>query len=228
MTHSTYSKLVIVVSALWCSAGLSGSLPAQELKSWGLKVDPNRDCQFALDGDRLTINIPAIKHNLCVEVGEMNAPRVLREIEGDFIAQIKVSGNVGHQGSSTSRQFLGYHGAGLLLWQDERNYIRLERAAIAREGGGVHYGNFELRKDGQLASSQPVKLPEHDITLRVERRDGQVLGAVSTDGIHWHYFDPIAIRLPRRVRLGVAAINTSTERFKATFTGREIFKKETN
>ncbi len=228
MTPPSHSKLVFVVTALWCSAGLSRSLPAQELKSWGLKVDPDRDCRFALDGDRLTINVPATKHNLCVEVREMNAPRVLREIDGDFIAQIKVSGNVGHQGSSTSRQYYGYHGAGWLLWQDERNYIRLERAAIAREGGGVHYGNFELRKDGQLASSQPVQLPDQDITLRLERRGGQVLGAVSTDGITWRYFNPIAIKLPRRVRLGVAAINTSTERFKATFTGREIFKKEMN
>jgi regulation of enolase protein 1 (concanavalin A-like superfamily) len=220
---------MLVTTALWSSTAFSQNPSPQELKGWGQKVDPGHDCQFRLDGDRLTIEIPATKHDLSVEAGDVNAPRVLREIEGDFIAQVKVSGNVGHGGATTSGRYLAYHGAGLLLWQDERNYIRLERAAIAQNGGGVHYGNFDFRKNGQLASSKGVKLPDQEITLRLERRGNQVLGAVSHDGLHWFYYDPITInQLPRRIKLGVAAINTSTERFKARFTGREIYKKETN
>jgi regulation of enolase protein 1 (concanavalin A-like superfamily) len=220
---------MLVATAFWPSAGFAQDRSPQDLKGWGQKVDPGRDCQFRLDGDRLTIDVPATKHDLSAELGLVNAPRMLREIEGDFIAQVKISGNVAHRGASTVSQRLGYHGAGLLLWIDERNYVRLERAAIERQGEVVHYGNFDVRQNGRLAGSKSVKLPDQDITVRLERRGGQVLGAVSHDGLHWYYFDPITISpMPRRIKLGIAAINTSTERFKATYVGREIYKKETN
>ena len=46
--------------------------------------------------------------------------------------------------------------------------------------------------------------------------------------VHWHDFDSIPVELPRRIKLGVVAINTSTERFKAAFTELEIYKREAN
>ncbi len=98
------------------------------MQGWSDLTDPKGDCRASLDGERLIISVPGTHHNLCAEVGEMEAPRVLRKVDGDFIVQAKVSGNVVHSGKSTSGLGLAYHGAGLVLWLDEKTYLRLERA----------------------------------------------------------------------------------------------------
>jgi regulation of enolase protein 1 (concanavalin A-like superfamily) len=184
-------------------------------------TDPDRDCQVRVDGDKLTISIPAIRHDLSAELGHVNAPRVLRKIEGDFIAEVKVSGIVRHSGGATSEEFRAYHGAGLLLWVDGRNYVRLEQATITDEQGGqVHYANFKLRQDGKRdeTSNPGVGIPDCDRVLRIERRKNQVLGLVSQDSIHWYSSDPIVVNWGQEIQLGVCATNTTTQRFKAEFT----------
>src|SRR5262249_34722886 len=55
-------------------------------RRWGLLVDPDLDCRFRVDKDQLHIKIPPKPHVLSAEIGATNAPRVLRDIEGDFHA----------------------------------------------------------------------------------------------------------------------------------------------
>ncbi len=159
MSRIVYTLFFLAISVPFVSHAFSQERQRQTLKGWGVVVDPDGDCQIGLEKETLTISVPAKMHDLSIEVDNMNAPRVLREMEGDFIAQLKVSGKVRHTGNRTSEHYFAYHGAGLLLWQDERNYIRLERASVNREGEGVfHYANFELRKDGKRVD---VRKPGH-------------------------------------------------------------------
>lgn len=228
MKHAYRLMIPLVVAALVTTPGFSQDRSPRTLKGWGQIVDPEKDCQFRLDGGRLTITIPATKHDLSVEAGDLSAPRVLRDIEGDFIAQVKASGNVKHSGAGTSQVYLPYHGLGLLLWQDERNYVRLERAALGRGGGGVHYGTFQVRKDGRPTNPLEAELPDQDLYLRAERRGNRIQGAVSPDGVRWRYFAPVTVNFPQRIKVGVDAINTSTERFSPVFSELEIYRKEAN
>ena len=62
--------------------------------------------------------MPGTDHALCVEQNRMNAPRVLRPIEGDFIAQVRVAGDFPGASKSVVPTRQAFHGAGLLLWQD--------------------------------------------------------------------------------------------------------------
>jgi regulation of enolase protein 1 (concanavalin A-like superfamily) len=132
-----------------------------------------------------------------------------------------------HHGDRTSERYLAYHGAGLLLWDNERDYVRLERAAIVRDEQGLHYSNFDIRQEGRHEALN-AQIPDQDTYVRVERRGNQLLGATSQDGIHWQYFDAVPIEWPRKIKLGVTAINTSTEVFKAGFSELEVYKKDTN
>ena len=180
------------------------------IPGWGEVVDPDGDCTIRLDQDRLTIGVPGTNHDLSAEANAMNAPRVLSPVESEFIAQVKVAGNVQHAGQRVSHRFLAYHGAGLLLWVDGGTYVRLERAAIVQPNGQPsHYANFELRRGGKNASSTGMRIPNQDFHLRLERSGGSVLGSVSEDGIRWLPFKPINVTLPDQVKLGVAAITTS-------------------
>lgn len=226
MTQMSRLGLTFVVAVVGSSAGFSQVATPPPLRGWGQIVDPNRDCQIRQDGRRLTIGIPAKTHDLNPEAGGMNAPRVLRDIEGDFIAQVKVSGKLRPAENQTVERFFPYQGAGLLLWQDARNYVRLERAAIHRQDGIIQYANFEMRKDGELLGSPSVQLPDEDLYLRIERRGDRICGAISPDGDTWHYLKPIPGTFARRVKVGVIAVNTSTDRFNPVFQELEIYKKQ--
>jgi len=231
MFRMIYGGLILGVAGLMVSPVISDDRPLQVIEGWGEVVDLDGDCVVRQDGQKLTIAVPGTKHDLTVEVGDVNAPRVLRNLAGDFIAQVKVSGNVRHNGKRTSEVFLAYHGAGLLLWQDGQTYIRLERAAVVQDVDKVlHYANFELRKDGKLVELEgnSFEIPDGDTYLRLERRGGRIFGSFSEDGIRWGSFNPIAVELPKDLKLGVDAINTSTEPFKAEFSEPEVYKRETN
>ena len=150
MSRARSFVLLPTFAILLVSPALSQDNQPPALKGWGVAVDPDHDCRIGLEGEKLTIMVPPKRHDLSIEVGNVNAPRILQLIKGDFIAQVKVSGKVRHTGEPTSEHYRAYHGGGLLLWQDENTYIRLERASVVQEeAGAVHYANFELRQNGK-------------------------------------------------------------------------------
>src|SRR5689334_266420 len=104
---------------------------AQVLAGWGEAVDPEGDCRFDLDTatGALTIVVPGKTHILSAELRHMKlgAPRVLADARGDFEAKVRVAGAIKPSGAATLPRYAPYHGAGLLIWQDRDNYVRLER-----------------------------------------------------------------------------------------------------
>jgi len=73
---------------LWVLA-LSLAGPTQDrnpriLKGWGEADDPDGDCKITLRDSEVTISVPGTLHDLSAELGKINAPRILRDIEGDF------------------------------------------------------------------------------------------------------------------------------------------------
>jgi regulation of enolase protein 1 (concanavalin A-like superfamily) len=203
----------------------------RKIEGWGEVVDPDGDCKFTVEATKgiLVVNVPGTLHDLAAETGDMTAPRILSDIEGDFVATVKIGGKVSHKGGLASKRFAPYHGAGLLVWVDEANYIRLERAYLpeppGRQGPGTHYYNFEIRERGTRTQGAGLRGPDRPTYLRLERRGGRFLGSVSPNGKDWEEFQPqIRADLPARVRVGVVAVNSSTERFAATFEGLKVRK----
>lgn len=228
MCERSWIFLLLTLLLLGAPRAMSDDRAQRTLKGWGEVVDPDGDCQVDAEDQTLKITIPGKKHNLSVEAGDLNSPRVLANVDGDFIAQVKVTGNVTHKGAPTSNRFAPFHGAGLLLWQDERTYVRLERAAVVTPNGmPIHYATFEFRKDGRQVRTRDfqAKIPDQDTYLRLECRNGRVHGAVSTDNTHWQYFDPATLDFAQGRKLGVSASNTSTEPLNAKFSEFEIFRK---
>src|SRR5438552_244722 len=77
---------------------------------WDRPMDPLGNCRFLRRDEQLTITIPGKGHELALGIGGKwsRAPRLLRDVEGDFILDVRVGGN-----------FLplddGYRHAGVLL-----------------------------------------------------------------------------------------------------------------
>lgn len=203
--------------AAWRLGPKSHGQPVADIQGWGTAFDPLGDCSMECDGTTLVIGVPGTLHDFSVERGRVDAPRLLREVEGDFVADVTVAGYTAPQVGRTSTSYLPYHGAGLLIWLDRDNYIRLERAAIYRDGGLFHYVNFELRTNANMESSFGKGVEEGPIALRLERRGRHITAAYRVEGQ-----DEVKLKRGLSVRgwgdslqVGVAAVNTAAAPFDA-------------
>jgi regulation of enolase protein 1 (concanavalin A-like superfamily) len=218
--------LAFALVACFCAA-----LAAQEekalIKGWGKFVDPDKDCSAKVQDGKLVISVPGKDHDLGVERNQMTAPRVLREVEGDFIIQVRVSGEF-RPGDAATTERAPFNGAGILLMKDEQTYLRIERATFHRDGNTYVYASWELRRNGEVerfANASDLPLDEgKDTFLRLERRSDKIHAAVSQERDKWHYLEPKTVALPGKVHIGVAAVNTSTRVFAPRFDEIKLFR----
>ena len=201
---------------------------AREKENWGDAVDPDGDCKFELEPreNRVRIIVPGKTHILSAEIGRVNAPRILRDVEGDFDVSVRVAGTSHPGGKATTTVYPPYHGAGLLIWQDQENYVRLEIAADLQHGKARPYVNFEHRKDGALATSSGIMNTDGSNHLRLKRRGAEIYASFGPDGVRWTSFSPLTAKLNDRLNVGVAAINSSTKPFTAEFEGFDVLERE--
>ena len=196
-----------------------------EVPGWGRVIDPWRDCVVALDRDneRLKIQVPGTPHVLSAEAPElpMSAPRVVRRVRGDFTAVVRVLGRLG-PGRSKTTHYDPFHGAGLIVWQDPSNYLRLERAVATIKGKHHPYVNYELRQGGRLVMSHGITTQDHSLFLRIRRRGRAFSAWYSRDGRRWIELTTVAASLDERVDVGVAAINSSGRELSAELEGFRV------
>src|SRR5262245_34558282 len=107
---------------------------------WDTPVDPRRDCRFDRKGDKLTITVPGKGHGLYEDEG---APRLLREVGGDFGVQVRVDGNFGHDPAGRPR---GFRGAGICV-TDGRWFVSVTRTAFL--GGNLAPRWLRVRFHGE-------------------------------------------------------------------------------
>jgi regulation of enolase protein 1 (concanavalin A-like superfamily) len=219
------SCLLPVIMAAVCTTAAasdeSGTRPI-EVPGWGRVIDPGRDCDVWLDRehDRLKIQVPGTPHVLSAEVPQlpMNAPRIVRRVRGDFTAGVHVLGRL-EPGRSRTTDYDPYHGAGLIIWQDPRNYLRLERAVGFIKGRHHPYINYELRAGGRLAMSQGITIADRSLFLKLRREGGVFSAWYSHDGRRWVGLGNVDATFAERVEVGVVAVNASRQTLAAELEG---------
>jgi regulation of enolase protein 1 (concanavalin A-like superfamily) len=135
---------------------------------------------------------PAVGADLWPETN-LNAPRLVARVRGDYVVQTRVD-----LGESVDTN------VGLLLWQDEQDFVRLElhRVRTSKERAAVYLaacveGRFRIIGRGQCE--------RRPMWLRVERAGEEVRGLCSADGDHWLACG--SVRVPQRTEevVGLAA-----------------------
>jgi regulation of enolase protein 1 (concanavalin A-like superfamily) len=191
----------------------------QELADWGRVLDPDQDCEYRVEGKALSLRLPGTFHDLNPDSGKLNAPRVMRPVEGDFSVTVKVTGDFQPGGKSTNPhpKSLPYNGAGILIWSDADNFIRLERGAVLRGGKVGTFVAFEEREGGYRGAVHNQAFPAGECYLRLERKGSRIHGAISSDGSTWKRLQPIDTVWPAKLKVGLAAINSSSEPFVLKF-----------
>jgi hypothetical protein len=200
--------------------------PEATVPDWGQVYDPDGDCTCALEQGGLSIRIPGTAHDLSAEIGEVNAPRVLQEVEGDFTARVKVCGVLRPTAPPAVLGRTPFQSGGLLLYHDRNNYIRLERSALRRGAQIQWYASIEQRSNGNVilpAATTPI--PEGDVSLRLERQGNQVFGYVTADGQPEVALQPVMVGYPAKVLVGVAAVNAAQQPLALRFEQFTVQKK---
>jgi len=199
------------------SARLSGN----DIIGWGTFIDVEGACAINVHPRSLTIFIPGGDYDLGAERGLMNAPRILSGVDGDFIVQVHVSGSQTPL-RPAGQERRAFQGAGILLWQDEGTFARLERASVMTAANELkHYINFEIRHLGEVlrwGRSADLQLSAgEDVVLRIERIDDEITAAVRQENCDWHILETTTISLSNQLSVGIAAVNTSQQPMAAEF-----------
>jgi S1-C subfamily serine protease len=212
----------------------------------GPLMDPDKDCTLTKDEENLKIKIeiPGKLHTLSPEITTRknrrvalhNAPITLTDVEGDFAAVVEVTGEIS-PGSATPKDRQGHiipftvQSAGLILYQDKDNFLRLERAGsvVTDSLTPVHRLIIEAVKEGKQAM-HPIYLdvPEKNTLLILVKRKGRVQCLFSPNGgqtvVGFHEF---ALDLPGKLRVGLTAANVSAKPFTATFENFSVINDAT-
>jgi regulation of enolase protein 1 (concanavalin A-like superfamily) len=203
------------------AAPAAGNPPAA---GWG-QVDPDRDCTITIQGTTLHVTVPPTGHDLSIETGQTNAPRVLQEVTGDFTVQVKVCGALQPRAAANLAGRVPFQSGGLLVWSDQGNYLRLERAALSRDGNVSSSALFEQRSNGIRTAAFMMDIADQDTYLRLERRGKAFSAFVSSDGQHWQPYRSLNAAFPARVQVGVAVINAAQQPLHMRFEGWQLDKK---
>jgi regulation of enolase protein 1 (concanavalin A-like superfamily) len=202
----------------------------QFARVFGTPVDPNKDCEFAFDGKKLTVKVGKGDHALHTTGPRTAAPRTLREVEGDFTAEVTAAPGARPADAKPAMEgrMLKFYSQGLLLWVDDGTYIRFEHAYIDRLNGMVStYASWELFKDGEWVRAGKLDDGQLDdakpTRLRLTRKGNEVRGAWSQDGGKtWKELEAMTLDLKAKVRLGVIVNHNTDSPFSATFEGFSI------
>jgi len=218
----------VFLPVLFAISVVAVSLEKEIIPGWGEVVDPAGDCPVVARGDRLTITVPGTltPHDLNPfwEYENVLGPRVLREVEGDFQVQVKVRPFPPPAPNTYSGKNVkvSYVGAGLLVWLDEKTFVRCLRAARGEGGGvGIHLEAFQDAKPHKVTyvSAEARRVDKsRGVYLRVERRGDDLTFSTSADGEQWTVVGRVGdLKLPGKIRAGVGVVNATTLDFAPEF-----------
>jgi hypothetical protein len=200
---------------------------------WGTLIDPDGDCTIERHPPGyVSIKVPDTLHEINPTKEKRNAPVIIRPVEGDFRAVVRVTGEFRPDAASNSQISSPFFGAGLVLWVDDGNLLVLARNAWSR---GEEYSCFpplfELFENGRPPrptnpSVGPASLFQGDSTsLYLERKGDVVRGAYSNDGQNWLGWRETTVTLPQRASVGITAWSTAAKPLVVTFDRLQIFEE---
>lgn len=211
---------MIRIVSLFALAAIAVAAPVPagreyKLKGWGDPTDPLGDCTFTVEDRTLSISLPGKRRELA------NAPSVLREQTGDFTISVTVGGTWPVGAKVDDKLRVPFFNAGLMLAQDEKNFLRFERAQ--HEWGGTVTRSLSIEfvqngkqiqtgllEDGKLNDDAPLH-------LKLTRKGDALTASYSPDGKTWTVLPRLETKFGAKLKAGVSAFHDTQAEFKPVF-----------
>jgi len=183
-------------------------------------TDPDKDCKYVLKGGELRISLPKTDHRLysgnAVERPKTNAPRVLREVNGDFTFVVRVMFPLPEVPKAAPGW--PYCSGGLVAWESDARFLVIRRA------GGLTIGDSEGIITHHAAPVPVTSIqtfgnakPTESAFIRLKREGKKVAASWSRDAKTWKEFEPVEVGWRSRVKVGIVAENTLGTPVELTF-----------
>jgi regulation of enolase protein 1 (concanavalin A-like superfamily) len=131
------------------------------------------------------------------------APQLLKAVTGDFEIETKVKFDPNDY----------YQGAGILVFRNDNNYIRLERG-FGGVGGGENGVRFDKREDEvyePIATQEKFPTSAKIVELRMRRVGREFTAFWRVPGEEWKEVGKYSSSYPEIVQVGLIACNTAQE-----------------
>jgi regulation of enolase protein 1 (concanavalin A-like superfamily) len=187
---------------------------------FGKVVAADKDCEVELlPGDRLRVRLPGKAYSLDPSPVAAAAPRIVREVDGDFVFQVRVSQTVDPSAGPAVRGATPQVAAGLLLRSGDDVSASIERNDQATRTGAWQSGiRLSARSPSSgLGSSTGSPFDAKPVGLRLSRTGSKVTGEYSTDGKTWRRLTETDLPLGPTVTVGLYATGTADAAFEAVF-----------
>jgi hypothetical protein len=211
-----------LLSALAVAAPVPKEREADKIaRMFGAPADPDKDCKFELgEGGKLVIRAPAAVHVLNPAAGGVNAPRVVRTVEGDFTATVRIRMVPTREPQAGPANGQPMFLAGMTLGQDDATLLSHART-VQTQGNEVKRAGLHLEWVGGQqrfsASSGGGAFDPETTYLRITRTGPTIKLAASADGKGWHEFNGPVVSYPAKAKIGLFVANPSGEPFAAEF-----------
>ncbi|MBK9153547.1 MAG: tetratricopeptide repeat protein [Chloracidobacterium sp.] len=174
--------------------------------------DPNADATYSIEGDSIVIRAP--KGNDLWVPTNFDAPRLTKQVTGDFVLQARLQGNWREN----------YNGSGLVVHAGRSSVIRLDRGIYGAPTSDNHVAIFGF-SNGRETGRGHLVLQNTDLYLRLVRKGSEFTGFASTDGINWQKVGTVTASFPSTVDAGLVLINEyNSSIFQTRFSEFKLMK----
>jgi regulation of enolase protein 1 (concanavalin A-like superfamily) len=215
--HYRYLLLLSSITISASAAPVPKDSDAARLKQiYGTWTDPDKDCKYGLKGDQLKVSLPAAWHLLWPERQNStnNAPRALREVEGDFSAIVRVTFPLPER---VPEEHWPYCSGGLLVWESEKAFMIIRRSGGEVNGSREAIWMYHKVADFNRMEADPPSKIADSAFLRLKRDGDRIIPSWSRDGKKWRELDPRETKWSPKVKVGVVAENCLGTAVEITF-----------
>lgn len=144
-----------------------------------------------------------------------NSPRILQQIEGDFTAIVCVT-------AYWDRGIVegGYNGAGLVVWDSESQYLRLEHNRTNFGKGGFSFSTPLYNQNNRRVfyiSTREEFFKGDSTWLRIVRQESKIIIDISHDGQRWIRTGVVDTEFADTVHVGIHATNSTGRKFAVRY-----------
>jgi S1-C subfamily serine protease len=194
----------------------------KSLQSWSCEVNVMEGVAMRHQAGATAIDLPggtplvnAPQYRL------FTAPGALVQVKGDFVASAQVTNSFDPGSEAVTlpndrKAKMTFQGAGLLLWQDEKNFVRLEKCkGSSGDVTLMHRILVEVYKGGKEAVISYLDVPEVPVRLLLIRKGGSIQFLFGLPPKSAVVFRELAVDFQDEVLVGISATNLSKRPFQA-------------